>query len=80
LRPGNIEVEWPLVRALRIGDDSAGVPVLMELYDRMKDTPLSIDLPSLWKHLAVSATGQGVAFAPDADLSAIRAAITAKPN
>jgi len=77
---GNIEVEWPLARALRIGDDSVGVPVLMELYDRMKDTPVSIDLPSLWKRLGVSATGQGVAFAPDADLSAIRAAITAKPN
>lgn len=56
------------------------MPVLMELYDRMKETPVSIDLPSLWKHLGVSATGQVVVFAPDADLSAIRAAITAKPN
>ena len=49
----NIEVEWPLVRALRIGDDSVGVPVLMELYDRMKDTPVSIDLPaygSVWAY------------------------------
>ena len=62
------------------GDDSVGVPVLVELYDRMKDTPVSINLPSLWKRLGVSATGEGIAFAPDADLSAIRAGITAKPN
>jgi len=75
---GNIQVEWPLVRALQIGDDSVGVPVLMELYGRMKDTPVSTDLPGLWKRLGVSATGQGVAFLPDAELSAIRTAITAK--
>lgn len=77
---GNIEVEWPLVRTLKIGDDSVGVPVLMELYDRMKNTPVSTDLPSLWKRLGVSATGQGVAFFPGAELAAIRAAITTKPN
>ena len=75
---GDIQVEWPLVRALQIGDDSVGVPVLMELYGGMKDTPVSTDLPGLWKRLGVSATGQGVAFLPDAELSAIRTAITAK--
>ena len=75
---GDIQVEWPLVRALKIGDDSVGVPVLMELYDGMKDTPVSTDLPGLWKRLGVSATGQGVAFLPDAELSAIRTAITGK--
>ena len=77
---GNIQVEWPLVRALKTADDSVGVPVLMELYDRMKDAPVSTDLPGLWKRLGISATGQGVAFFPDAELSAIRAAITAKPD
>jgi hypothetical protein len=75
---GDIQVEWPLSRALKIGDDSVGVPVLMELYDGMKDTPASTDLPGLWKRLGVSATGQGVAFLLDAELSAIRTAITAK--
>src|ERR1700693_2518336 len=30
---GNMEHDWPLVRALKVGDDAVGVPVLTELYD-----------------------------------------------
>src|ERR1700736_2016656 len=32
---GNMEQDWPLARALKAGDEATGVPVLMELYDRM---------------------------------------------
>ena len=42
---GNMEHDWPLARALKAGDEATGVPVLMELYDRMKATPVTPDLP-----------------------------------
>ena len=31
--------DWPLASALKVGDDAIGVPVLLELYDKMKDAP-----------------------------------------
>jgi hypothetical protein len=36
---GNMEHDWPLARVLKAGDDVIGLPVLMELYDRMKASP-----------------------------------------
>src|SRR5271167_423081 len=37
---GNVEVDdWPLERALKAGDDGVGVPVLTQLYNRMKAAP-----------------------------------------
>ena len=41
---GNMEHDWPLARALKAGDEAIGVPVLTELYDRMKATPITPDL------------------------------------
>src|ERR1700691_4058468 len=43
---GNMEHDWPLVRALKAGDEATGVPVLIELYDQMKATPITPDLPA----------------------------------
>lgn len=50
---GTIEAEWPLAKALRIGDDAIGVPVLSELYEKMKGAPYPVDLGALWKELGV---------------------------
>jgi hypothetical protein len=36
-----MEQDWPLARALKAGDEATGVPVLMELYDRMKASPVN---------------------------------------
>jgi hypothetical protein len=77
---GNIETEWPLARALQAADDTVGTTVLTDLYLRMKDAPMEIDLPVLWRRLGVSGSGQNVVFHADAELAQVRTAITAKRN
>ena len=73
---GSIEVEWPLERALQVADQAVGVPVLEELYDRMKAKPVTPDLRQLWKDLGVERQGETVVFDDAAPLAAIRRAIT----
>ncbi len=73
---GTIESDWPLTKALRIGDDAAGVPVLSELYEKMKAAPTPIDLESLWKKLGVQRRAGRIEFDDSAPLAAIRRAIT----
>jgi hypothetical protein len=73
---GSIEVEWPLERALQVADQAVGVPVLEELYNRMKATAVSPDLDQLWKELGVERRGDTVVFDDSAPLAAIRRAIT----
>ena len=73
---GSIEVEWPLQRALEVGDQAVGVSVLEDLYNRMKATPVSPDLDQLWKELGVERQGKTVVFDDSAPLAAIRRAIT----
>ncbi len=73
---GNIEVEWPLARALQVADQAVGVPVLEELYDHMKATPVSPDLPQIWKELGVDRRAGTVVFNDSATLAPIRRAIT----
>ena len=77
---GNIETEWPLARALQVAGDAVGTTVLTDLYLRMKDTPVAIDLPVLWRRLGVTASGQNVIFHADAELAQVRTAITTKRN
>jgi hypothetical protein len=67
----NMEQEWPLMRALKTGDDAIGVPVLTELYDKMKDAPLDPGLAKLWLDLGVEASGDSVAFDQTAPLASI---------
>lgn len=73
---GTIESDWPLVRTLEIGDRATGVPVLRELYDKMKATPAPIDLSALWKDLGVERRNSKIEFNGGAPLAAIRKAIT----
>ena len=73
---GSIEVEWPLDRALQVGDGAAGVPVLEELYNNMRATPTAPDLNELWKDLGVSRQGDKTVFDDTAPLAAVRRAIT----
>ena len=70
-KAGNMLDDWPLTRALKIGDDAIGVPVLIKLYDKMKDTPFDPNLPKLWQDLGVKVAGGSVAFDPKAPLAAI---------
>lgn len=74
---GNIESDWPIEDAFKAGDAAVGVPVLTELYDQMKGTPVQVDLPALWKRLGIAVRGRTVVFDNSAPQAAIRRAITA---
>ena len=74
---GNIEVEWPLERALQVADQAAGVGVLEDLYNKMRAAPVAPDLDQLWKDLGVSRQDGKIIFDDTAPLAAVRRAITA---
>jgi len=73
---GTIESDWPLLKALRIGDDAIGAPVLIELYEKMKAAPSPVDLNALWNELGVERKEGRIKFNDSAPLAAIRRAIT----
>jgi hypothetical protein len=74
---GNVEVHWRIEKVFEIGDRATGVPVLRDLYDRMKATPVDVDLSRLWKRLGVRLDGQEIAFDDGAPLASVRRSITA---
>ena len=76
---GTIDKDWPLRKALEIGDSATGTHVLVQLYDAMRDAPKPVDLTGLWKQLGVIRDGDGVRFDDHAPLAAIRQAITRTP-
>ncbi|HXZ80441.1 MAG TPA: hypothetical protein VEG30_10965 [Terriglobales bacterium] len=73
---GNITQDWTLERALAAGDHATGVPVLEELYQKMKDKPVEVDLDDLWRQLGVERSGGHTSFNNSAPLAAVRQAIT----
>jgi hypothetical protein len=78
LRQGGVITEdWPIERALAVGDKATGTRVLEDLYRQMRDQPSPVDLPSLWKRLGVQSTrDSGIEFAANAPLARVREAIT----
>ncbi len=42
---GDVRASWPIERALKTGDAAVGVPVLEELYAKMSNGPVQVDLP-----------------------------------
>jgi hypothetical protein len=76
---GNDQVEWSIEKTFAIGDKAIGVPVLEELYKRLKDAPVTPDLDAMWKALGVAIKdGKGV-LDDQAAKAAIRKAISAPP-
>jgi hypothetical protein len=73
---GTIESDWPILRTLEIGDRGTGVPVLRELYDKMKAAPAPVDLTALWNELGVERRNGRTEFNDRAPLAPIRKAIT----
>ncbi|MGA2963979.1 MAG: hypothetical protein ABSD96_20105 [Candidatus Korobacteraceae bacterium] len=74
---GGITKDWPIERALAVGDKATGTGVLEDLYRQMRDQPHPVDLPSLWKRLGVQSTRDGgIEFAANAPLARVREAIT----
>jgi hypothetical protein len=74
---GSMEHDWPLVRVLKAGDDAIGVPVLTELYDRMKASPVTPDLAAMWRELGVRPSGDSVTFDQSAPQASIVRSIMA---
>ena len=77
---GSMRVRWSLEEALRAGDAATGVPVLMELYERMRAHPAPVDLDALWSDLGVEARGRRVQLRSDAPRAEVRSAITYRPE
>lgn len=73
---GNITQDWELEKALSAGDRATGVPVLSELYEKMKDKPVAVDLDALWTQLGIERQGDRAVFDDVAPLAAVRKAIT----
>jgi hypothetical protein len=72
---GTIEADWPLQRALEIGDQATDGKTLMELYEKMRAKPVMVDLPDLWRQLGVERREGGVVFDDRAPLASVRRAI-----
>jgi hypothetical protein len=78
---GTIDREWPLDKALEIGDRATGTHVLTRQYAAWKDTPTRVDLVKLWEELGVRSTADGgVELLANAPLAGVREAITANPK
>ncbi len=79
---GTIEHDWPLDKALAIGDRATGTHVLTKLYAAWKDNPVPVDLPALWSQLGVRSVGNegGIEFVAGAPLTNIREAIAGSPK
>jgi hypothetical protein len=72
---GGLVSDWPVQRVFSAGDQAVGVPVLEELYAKMKDAPLAPDLPTLWRQLGVEPAERSMRLRDDAPLSDVRKAI-----
>ena len=76
---GTMENAWTLERALKVGDDAVGVPVLTELRQKMGDAPVQVDLEAWWKRLGIAKVAGRLVFDDSAPLAPLRKAITAGP-
>lgn len=72
---GDIREDWEIEKALKMGDQAAGVAVLEKLYLEWKDKSMHVDLPAMWKQLGVEPEGATVRLNDDAPLAAIRRAM-----
>jgi hypothetical protein len=73
---GTIDTEMPLSQVLAIGDRATNTNVLEAMYRQWDDTPVNVDLPSIWKELGVRPVGDAVVFEAKAPLAAVRLAMT----
>ena len=73
---GSYAVAWPVTRILATADAAVGQTTLTDLYEQMKDSPVSIDLPALWRELGIA----GTRLLDDAPQAAVRRAIATARN
>lgn len=76
---GSDQVDWSIERTFREADKATGVPVLQELYKKMKDAPVATDLDAIWRSLGIIVKQGGLELDDTAPKAAIRRAISASP-
>lgn len=78
---GSINQDWELSATLKIGDRATGTQVLTTMYEKMGPQPMSPNLGDWWAKLGIQTRNGTLQFQDDAELAAIRKAITAPaPN
>lgn len=69
---GIITQDWPIEKALAIGDQATRSDVLRSLYEKWRDQPVDVDLSRLWQKLGVALAQGEVVFDDNAPDAAIR--------
>jgi hypothetical protein len=72
---GTIDHDWPLDKALAIGDQATGTHVLTQQYAKWKDAPVTVDLDKLWADLGIRRNDDEIEFVANAPLAKVREAI-----
>jgi hypothetical protein len=75
---GVITEDWEIKDAFVIGDKATHTTVLQDLYEQMREKPVTVDLNQLWDKLGVALKSNQVVFNDQAPETAIRKAITAQ--
>lgn len=78
---GTIDQNWSIEKAFATGDAGTGTHVLEDLYARLANAAVPVDLDAIWKKSGVVRTGDDqVRFNDQAPEAAIRLAITKTPS
>ncbi len=72
---GTIDQDWSIEKAFETGDKATGTRALMDLYRKMADTAIPVNLSELWLELGVRRDGDSVQFDNSAPFAAVRASI-----
>jgi hypothetical protein len=72
---GRLDTQWPLRRALEVGDAATGVSVLVEHYEAARRRPVRVDLEGIYRRLGIRSVDGRVAVDDDSDHAALRRAL-----
>jgi len=75
---GGNGVEWSEQQVIEAGDKATGTHVLADLYAKMKDQPVTVDLDGMFARLGVARKDGRVVFDENAPQASLRRAITGK--
>ena len=73
----DFRTEHSLLETLAIGDAATGRKVLVAQYDAMRETPITTDLPVLWRNLGVNVEQGAIRLNANAPWADVRRAIVA---
>jgi hypothetical protein len=77
---GDTRVFWSIEQFTGAVDRAVGKPIVSDLYRRMAERPMPVDLPALWRDLGISVVGDDVRFDDRAPLASIRRRMVGPSN